>query len=67
MQMDYLLHRILTRTLQRAKIGFQITILRQLENDYIIEIQKEIAAFNHFIIFSDFGTGQLDLLLEKFR
>lgn len=56
---------ILAQLLQRASIGFQITILRQLEASYIAEIAQEIKQFNRFIIFSDFGTGQLDLLTQQ--
>lgn len=53
---------ILARTLQRANIGFQISILRQLENEVIQNIQNEIHIYYRFIIFSDFGSGQIDLL-----
>ena len=56
---------ILTKLLQRASIGFHLTILRQLEASYITEIAQEIKQFNRFIIFSDFGTGQLDLLTAQ--
>ncbi len=56
---------ILARTLERAQIGFQITILNQLETQYIDEIISEIQLYNRFIIFADFGSGQTHLL-EKY-
>jgi RecJ-like exonuclease len=56
---------IIARTLARAKIGFQITILNQLENQYIEEMTTEVKKYNRFIIFADFGSGQTHIL-DKF-
>lgn len=58
---------ILARTLERAQIGFQITILNQLETQYIDEILNEVTAYNRFIIFADFGSGQTHLLEKNLK
>ncbi len=55
---------ILAQTLKRAKIGYQITILRQLEVDYIKHIAEECHQYQQFAIFADFGTGQIELLYQ---
>ncbi len=57
---------ILGKALYRAKIPFQITILRQLEMEEIDKIAKKITNLdNNFMIFSDFGSGQYKELLKK--
>jgi len=53
---------ILAYALRRAEISYQLSILPQLETKYIQEIKEEIISYNRFIIFSDFGTGQLEFL-----
>ena len=53
---------ILAYALKRADISFQLSVLPQLETKYIEEIKQEIISYNKFIIFSDFGTGQLEFL-----
>jgi len=55
---------ILGKALYRARIPFQITILRQLEREEIEKIGEEVKKFNTFTIFADFGSGQC-LELEK--
>ncbi|MHA1775458.1 MAG: DHH family phosphoesterase [Promethearchaeota archaeon] len=57
---------ILARLLERLNIGYQISILRQLELKYIQEIAQEKKQFNRFIIFSDFGSGQIDQIQKFF-
>lgn len=52
---------ILANTFNRDKIPFQITILKQLEEQYFPEIKKNMEENRQFIIFSDFGSGQLNL------
>jgi single-stranded-DNA-specific exonuclease len=58
---------IMAYTLKRANIGFQITIIRQLEISHIESIKKEIELYNHFIILTDFGTGQLEILKKNLK
>ncbi len=56
---------ILGKALYRAKIPFQITILKQLEKEEIVKIVNNVENFNKFLIFSDFGSGQYIELEEK--
>ena len=57
---------ILGKALYRENIPFQITILKQLEKEEIDKIIKKINEYNnHFMIFSDFGSGQYDELQKK--
>ena len=49
---------ILGKALFRENIPFQITVLRQLEKEEIEKISENIKKFKHFLIFSDFGSGQ---------
>jgi RecJ-like exonuclease len=56
---------ILAYALRRADIGYQLSVLPQLETKYIEEIKEEIISCNRFIIFSDFGTGQLEFLKNE--
>ncbi|MHA1674065.1 MAG: DHH family phosphoesterase [Promethearchaeota archaeon] len=58
---------ILGKIFERKEIGYQITILRQLEIQYIQEIAEEQKNSNRFIIFSDFGTGQIDIIEERLQ
>ncbi len=53
---------ILAFALKRANISYQLSVLPQLETQYIKKIKDEIINYNRFIIFSDFGTGQLEFL-----
>jgi RecJ-like exonuclease len=53
---------ILGKALYRENLPFQITVLRQLEREEIKKIGNN--EFNHFMIFSDFGSGQY-LELQK--
>ena len=54
---------ILGKALYRANLPFQITVLRQLEREEIIQIREN--DYNNFIIFSDFGSGQYLELQDK--
>jgi RecJ-like exonuclease len=54
---------ILGKALYREEISFQITVLRQLEREEIIQIKKNDQ--NNFLIFSDFGSGQYLELQDK--
>ncbi|MBD3195097.1 MAG: hypothetical protein GF317_08590 [Candidatus Lokiarchaeota archaeon] len=56
---------ILGKSLYRASIPFQITVLRQLEKEEIEKIERTKNAHNNFIIFSDFGSGQYLELKQK--
>jgi len=56
---------ILASALKRANISYQLSVLPQLEIKYIEDIKQEIISYNRFIIFSDFGTGQLGFLKKK--
>ncbi|MHA1519601.1 MAG: DHH family phosphoesterase [Promethearchaeota archaeon] len=58
---------ILGKVFERKEIGYQITILRQLEIQYIQKIAEEQTKSNRFIIFSDFGTGQLNFIKENLQ
>ena len=58
---------ILGKIFERKEFGYQITILRQLEIQYIQDIAEEQSNSNRFIIFSDFGTGQIDIVEEKLQ
>jgi RecJ-like exonuclease len=49
---------ILGKTLLRKNIPFQITTLRQLEKEEIVKISIDVREHEHFLIFSDFGSGQ---------
>jgi RecJ-like exonuclease len=57
---------ILAKAFDRAKIGFQISILNQLETQHIEMIKLEIEKYNRFIIFTDFGSGQIHILEKMF-
>lgn len=52
---------ILANAFNRDKIPFQITILKQLEEQYFPEIKQNMEENKQFVIFSDFGSGQLNL------
>ena len=56
---------ILASALKRANISYQLSVLPQLETKYIENIKQEIISYNRFIIFSDFGTGQLRFLKKE--
>ncbi|MHA1339376.1 MAG: DHH family phosphoesterase [Promethearchaeota archaeon] len=56
---------ILAKAFIKEKIGFHITILKQLEEYYFNEITYYAKNLNHFIIFTDFGSGQLNII-EKY-
>ncbi|MFX0006066.1 MAG: DHH family phosphoesterase [Promethearchaeota archaeon] len=49
---------ILGKAFIRENLPFQITILKQLEKDIIINISKDVKSFNKFLFFTDFGSGQ---------
>jgi RecJ-like exonuclease len=53
---------ILGKALYRENIPFQISVIRQLERDEIKKIVARSHEYNNFIIFSDFGSGQYELL-----
>lgn len=54
---------ILTKMLLRENVNFQLTVLKQLTSE---TFQKISASENDFLIFADFGSGQLDLLENFF-
>ena len=56
---------IMAKMFTREKIGYQITILTQLETKNITTIADEISKYNRFIVFTDFGSGQYEILKEK--
>lgn len=58
---------IMAKIFTRENIGFQITILNQLESQYITTIAEEILKYNRFIVLTDFGSGQYEILKEKLR
>ncbi len=55
---------ILGKAFIREKLPFQITILKQLEKENIVNISKDVNSFNKFLFFTDFGSGQY-LELQK--
>lgn len=54
---------IIAKALDREEIGFQVTILNQLEEQYFDKI-RENQRDGKFLIFTDFGSGQLNLFNE---
>ncbi|UYP45531.1 hypothetical protein NEF87_001816 [Candidatus Lokiarchaeum ossiferum] len=58
---------IMAKMFTRENIGFQITILNQLESQYIATIAEEISKYNRFIVLTDFGSGQYEILKEKLK
>lgn len=54
---------IIAKALDREEIGFQVTILKQLEEQYFDKI-RENNREGKFLIFTDFGSGQLNLFNE---
>ncbi|MGB5910769.1 MAG: DHH family phosphoesterase [Promethearchaeia archaeon] len=58
---------ILGKALYREKIPFQISILKQLEREEILKIKEFAQEYNHFFIFSDFGSGQYLELIDKLK
>ncbi len=64
---------ILGKAFIREKLPFQITILKQLEKEIILNISKDVKSFNKFLFFTDFGSGQYQelqkelLLKENFK
>ncbi|MFX1498342.1 MAG: DHHA1 domain-containing protein [Promethearchaeota archaeon] len=57
---------ILGKALYRERIGFQISILKQLEKEEILKI-RELVQEGIFPIFCDFGSGQYLELIEQFN
>ena len=56
---------ILAQALLRERIPFQMTILKQLEEENLLSIIKSLPKYsNDFIIFSDFGTGQYNIVRQ---
>ncbi|MBD3354261.1 MAG: hypothetical protein GF364_22455, partial [Candidatus Lokiarchaeota archaeon] len=55
---------IIAKALKREQVGYQISILKQLEKRHFHEIQENILENKHFPIFTDFGSGQLNLFQE---
>ncbi|MHA1820580.1 MAG: DHH family phosphoesterase [Promethearchaeota archaeon] len=57
---------IMGLALQRENVPFQITILKQLEEQYFEEINQILNELNknNFVIFTDFGSGQINLFKE---
>jgi len=53
---------IMAKALMKENIGFQITILKQLDDQYFIDIEYTAKVLKHFIIFTDFGSGQLNII-----
>jgi RecJ-like exonuclease len=49
---------ILGKALFRENLPFQITVLKQLEKEIILNISEEVKRFDKFLIFTDFGSGQ---------
>ena len=58
---------ILGKALYRENLPFQITVLKQLEKEEIVKLIKKASAYENFIIFSDFGSGQYLELQNKFH
>ncbi|MBD3255068.1 MAG: hypothetical protein GF383_08235 [Candidatus Lokiarchaeota archaeon] len=58
---------ILGKALYREKIPFQISILKQLEKEEIVKIEKSYREFHNFLIFSDFGSGQYQDLQKTLK
>ena len=56
---------ILSRTLQRANITFQLTILSKLDDLSMIDIQKDQKNWD-LIIFSDLGSNKISTMIEEF-
>lgn len=57
---------ILGKALYRERIGFQISILKQLEREEILKI-RDLVQGGIFPIFCDFGSGQYLELIEQFH
>ncbi|MFW9826604.1 MAG: DHHA1 domain-containing protein [Candidatus Thorarchaeota archaeon] len=56
---------ILGKALYRENIPFQITVLKQLEREEILKIKDKSKDLNCILIFSDFGSGQYDVLQKE--
>ncbi len=56
---------ILTKALFRASIPFEMRTLKQIAVDSIREIARDSTPEKNILIFTDFGTGQKSLLLDK--
>ncbi len=52
---------IIGKALVREGANFQIRIIRQLEKEFVLDLKNESSKY---LIFSDLGAGQLDLLKE---
>jgi len=55
---------IMTKALMREKKTFQVSMIKQLDEAEIEYIQNSC---DRFIIFLDFGAGQLDIIQEKLK
>ncbi|MHA1763015.1 MAG: DHH family phosphoesterase, partial [Promethearchaeota archaeon] len=58
---------ILGKALYREQIPFQIRVLKQLEKNEIEKLRKFAKKIKNFIIFSDFGSGQYNELIEQLK
>ncbi len=56
---------ILGKAFIREGLPFQITILKQLEKEIILNISKDVKSFNKFLFFTDFGSGQYQELQKE--
>ncbi|MHA1933473.1 MAG: hypothetical protein ACW96X_13090, partial [Promethearchaeota archaeon] len=56
---------ILGKMLYRENIPFQITVLRQLERREIEKISEKVEDYKNYLIFSDFGSGQYQVLQSE--
>jgi RecJ-like exonuclease len=56
---------ILGKAFIREKLPFQITVLKQLEKEIILNISKDVKSFNKFLFFTDFGSGQYQELQKE--
>jgi RecJ-like exonuclease len=56
---------ILGKAFVRENLPFQITVLKQLEKEIIINISKDVKSFNKFLFFADFGSGQYQELQKE--
>jgi RecJ-like exonuclease len=55
---------ILSLALKRENISYHITILKQLEEQYMKKIASIMEENKEFLFFLDFGSGQLNILAE---
>ena len=57
---------ILGKALYREKIPFQITVIKQLEQEEIKKIVVQTEEFGNFVVFSDPISGPINSLIELY-